>query len=264
MSALRWEKYKTLFQRTIFRWEEYKQFFQITIFRYLVLWFSLVPIIAGMIENLPKKIDINMGGTILQIELSLPFTWQLLWMSSLFFAIAFSIYAIRCPNFIRKYNSYKDYQAFSHDVRWMSWEASRLLADANDQQKDKLIERLTTKNYLLELTKNDEFTKSPNPVVEEKQTVLYFEHKGKKYKLGMPVLDGESSVTDSEKGVFYELFGRYSESRKLERTTIIFLLILSLILFVFVLFQHVFSGLCFVYNWINGMIECPITNIIQR
>jgi hypothetical protein len=238
----------------VYRWEEYKKFFQITIFKYLVLWFSLVPIVAGLVEQLPSLIYFHMGNKIYPIDLTLPFKWQLLWISSFFFVIALIIYAVRCPRFIHNYNTYKDYQAFSHDARWMSWEASYLIAEADEKQKDKLIERLTTKMYLTELTDANSFIASSKPQVEEKQTVLYFEHKNKKYKLGMPVLNGDGIVSDSEKGVFFELFGRYSESRKTERTVILILLVLSLISFSIVLAQHLWSGSGFVFCWIKGLV----------
>ena len=236
------------------RWEEYKKFFHITIFRYLVLWFSVVPVVAGLVVQLPSPLKFQIDGKAYEIYLSLPFHWQLLWVSSLFFVIALFIYALRCPRFIHKYNTYKDYESFSHDARWMSWEASYLIAEANDQQKDKLIKRLVTKKYLSVLTVDDNFSASSEPQVEEKQTVLYFEHNGKKCKLGMPVLVDDEIVQGSEKGVFYELFGRYSESRELERKSIKVLLVLSSVLFLVVFLEHLFYGLSYVYCWVKGMI----------
>jgi hypothetical protein len=139
----------------------------------------------------------------------------------------------------------------------MSWEASYLIAEANDKQKNKLIKRLLTKNYLSELTDADEFIDSSKPQVGEKQTVLYFKHNNKKYKLGMPVLkkNNDKIVKGSEKGVFFELFGRYSESRKLERKAIKILLVLSLILFFIVFIEHLYFGLSYFYCWIRGIIQ---------
>jgi hypothetical protein len=244
------------------RWEEYKEFFQINIFRYLVLWFSIVPIIAGFVEQLPSPLPITIGGKTHEIELLLPFNWQLLWISSFFFMLAFIIYIVFCPKFIRKYNSYKDYQALSHDARWIVWEARNLLAKVNNQQKDKLIERLITKKYLLELTDIKEFIKSSKPVVKEKQTILYFEHKDKKYKLGIPILGRDDKIEHSEKGVFYELFGRYSESKKIARIAILVFLILSFVFFLLVLLKHMYSGSLFIYPWIKGMISNDILQVL--
>ena len=74
------------------------------------------------------------------------------------------------------------------------------------------------------------------------------------YKLGMPILDAKGdAIKDSEKGVFYELFGRYSESRVFARGFILFLLFLSGIAFISVLGQHIYSGASFVCQWIASI-----------
>ncbi|HCE3212127.1 hypothetical protein [Vibrio parahaemolyticus] len=231
------------------RWEEYQTFFQLIILRYLVVWFSLVPIIAGIINQLPTPLPITLMGVTHSIELTLPFHWQLLWLSSLSFVIALGLFKLFCPKFVQKYSSFSEYSSYDNHPRWLAWEAHGLLKGANIYQKKKLVERLSKKKYLTKLEVNLDKDLCDEPKVNETQTVIQFRVDGQSYEFGMPIVqttDDESS----EKDVFYELFGRYSESYYAVRCTIKILLIISLVLFLWVLGQHICHGAGFVWEWI--------------
>ena len=235
------------------RWEEYQTFFQLIILRYLVVWFSLVPIVAGFVSQLPDPLPINLSGVRHEIELTLPFNWQVLWISSLFFVIALGIYKAFCPKFIHKYNNFSDYCSYKHHPRWLAWEAHSLLKIANNKQKQKLRDRLLEKKYISKLNENIDADLCDKPSVKEFQTVISFKVDGTSYELGMPII-GNSASDESEKDVFYELFGRYSESRWFARILIKISLVISLILFLVVLAQHIYAGASFACVWVSGLI----------
>lgn len=236
----------------IARWEEYQEFFQLIILRYLVVWFSLVPIIASLTSQLPDPLPIKLSGVTYDISLTLPFQWQLLWMSSLFFVIALSLYKVRCPNFIQKYNDFSDYSACQHHPRWLVSEIHRLLKISDEEQKKKLCERLSSKGYIEKIEDESVETLCKEPVVEKKQTVIKFKLEGASYRFGMPV---DESVADenSEKDIFYELFGRYSASRWYSRLFIKICLLASLVFFIVVLVQHILNGGSYVWKWFLGL-----------
>jgi hypothetical protein len=223
-------------------WEHYKGFFHIEIFKYLVLWFSIVPILASILTGIPQPLNIDIGETSFQIAFSLPFNWKTLWVSSLFFCAAFFIYTIRCPKFIKRYNSYGEYKKFGHDQRWLSWEAKGLLNEKLEVRK--FVERLSTKGFIETKPKGTTIP-DKQPTVERKQTVIYFEHDGRVHALGMPVFDKNGIVPDSERGVFWEIFGRYSSSKFISRLAIVLLLLVSLGTFLSVLFQHIATGILY-------------------
>ncbi|UDN34408.1 hypothetical protein [Proteus sp. NMG38-2] len=233
------------------RWEDYQTFFQLIILRYLIVWFSLVPIIAGFIDQLPNPLPITLMGVEYKIELTLPFHWQLLWLSSLFFVIALGLFKFFCPKFVQKYNSFSEYRSYNNHPRWLTWETHELLKIATNKQKQKLVERLNAKKYLTRLKENIDKELCDSPVVEEKQTVLQFKVDNTSYEFGMPILSSTCN-NESEKDVFYELFGRYSESHYIVRFIIKVLLIISLLLFLLVLGEHIFNGAIFVKDWILG------------
>lgn len=234
------------------RWEDYQTFFQLIILRYLIVWFSLVPVIAALVSQLPDPLPISISGVQYEIELKLPFHWQLLWISSLFFVLALGIYKVRCPKFIHKYNNFSDYCSYKHHPRWLVWEAHGLLKIANKKQKEKLRDRLLKKKYLFEIDLDTDSELCDEPIVEEQQTEITFKLDGKSYKFGMPITENDTA-NESEKDIFYEIFGRYSESRWCARLFIKLFLAISLVLFLIVLGQHIFSGGAFVWAWATGL-----------
>jgi len=77
-------------------WQSYKVLYQLTIFRYLITWFAIVPFIALVIQRLPKEIKFSFFTAQVDyiINLALPFSWELLWVSSLLFVISFGLYMV--------------------------------------------------------------------------------------------------------------------------------------------------------------------------
>lgn len=234
------------------RWEKFRDFFQITIFRYLVVWFSVVPVLAAMFASLPQSLLIPLGeSSQFTINLTLPFSWQMLWLSSLFFLIAWSIYIFRCPSFVKKYNKYSDYQSYGHDHRDIVWEASRFLAsNPSNIEKKKFVERLITKKYLDTVEKVTLPENIDEPIVEEKQTCMYFTFNNKWYRLGMPIYENGLPSESAKNSLFWEIFGRFSGSRPCSRVFIIVFLVISASLFLIVLGQHILAGGIYVWNWL--------------
>ena len=231
------------------RWEEYQSFFQLVILKYLVIWFTIVPVIAGVVTQFPDSIPIEISSVEYNIQLKMPFYWQVLWLSSLFFVVALGIYKFFCPKFVQKYNNFSEYKSYSNHPRWLAWEAHKLLKIADDKQKSKFVKRFKHKDYLEEITDGCGKSICDEPIVDTKQTYITFMHDNVEYKFGMPIL-GKENDSESEKDVFYEIFGRYSESRCFSRLMIRILLILSLILFLGVLAQHIYTGFLYFFDWL--------------
>lgn len=224
------------------RWEEYKDFYQLTIFRYLAMWFSIVPLIAGLLSGLPDPLPINVAGNIYHVQLELPFNWKILWLSSLIFLISFGLYLYKCPPFIKKYNQFSDYLAYCHDKRWMAW----LIKDLFESKVDfkKFRDRMLEKGYAEKAPKSFQKT-DQNPIVLEKQTVVYIEVDGELYTSGFPTKGSPEEADEAERGVFWEIFGRYSSSGYGYRILIRVLLLFSALLFTTVLIQNIYVGLTY-------------------
>lgn len=232
------------------RWENYRDFFNLTVFRYLVLWFSLVPVLASLLTGLEPPIVIPIGEREITLGFTIPFYWQILWLSSMFFFLALVLYKLRCPAFIKKYHTFTEYEEVGHDPRWIVYEV-RLLKLSGEDLTD-FTEKLETKKFASISTQSV----TAKPVVQEKQTVYRY-LSGRKdafvVEVGAPVLDRSGEVAiDAERGLFWEIFAAFSGSRVRMRALILVLLCLSAICFVVVLIQHVKHGWDYVWSWLQN------------
>jgi hypothetical protein len=132
---------KNLAGKTQTHWQWYKNFFQLAIFKYLITWFAVVPILAKILMGIPEKIEIQTAHFFkIVLHIALPFKWELLWLSSLSFVIAFVLYKIFCPRFITTYSSFSDYKLYDHSPRWIVWESAEVVK--NKKELPKFFERL--------------------------------------------------------------------------------------------------------------------------
>ena len=225
-------------------WQWYKSFFNITILRYLVTWFAIVPLLYNLLKGINKPIAIPTANEIIiELSLSLPFDWELLWASSLFFVVALLLYQIYCPQFIKTYNSFGDYKKYLHSPRWIVWESLSVLNDKDEIEK--LFNRLNAKKYVKTTDENFDKNKVED---EENHTTAYFNYNETKYALSLPILDSSNKIDEKEteiveREIFWEVFGRFSSSKKGIRILIIILLILSGICFGIVFVQNIISGI---------------------
>lgn len=233
-------------------WQFFKDFFQIAFLRYLLFWFAIVPIFVNLLSDLPP--DFPIWGTHFVIHLSLPFTWWLLWLASLCYFIAFVLFQAFCPQFIKRYPSYTEYQTHGHSPRWVIWEfyfavygprqptttVGRLWSEiffyiSPISQTEKLFKRVITKGYA-QVTSE---TCTENPVVEKDQTAAYFEYNSKRYKIGCDPSADDVSVKERE--IFWEVLGHFAKQAPALRSAISVLIAITVGLLLLVLLQHIWT-----------------------
>lgn len=223
-----------------FRWEEYKKFFQIAIFKYLIMWFSVVPIIATVVDKLPKNFGLE--------NVTLPFNWTIMWLSSFFFVLAFLLYIIFCPTFVKKYNTFSDYKNIGHDIRWLTWESYYLIQylSKDKVQFEKFVSRMKEKKFIQVYTPEKSIDNKSTPNVYADRTEYIFSYDKHTYSLYNPIANLDKDTY--ENGFFYEIFGRYTESKKWARISISILLKISALLFLIVFGQHIITGLNYIIH----------------
>lgn len=233
-------------------WQFFKDFFKIAFLRYLLFWFAVVPIFVKLLSGLPEKFRIPATDHFL--TLSLPFTWWLLWLASLFYFIAFILFHAFCPQFIKRYPSYTEYKIHGHSPRWVIWEfffavkgprgPSNLVARLWQKiyyyfspitETDKLFQRVITKGYA-EVTAD---SASENPLVEKTQTTAFFEANGQRYKISCNPQSPDINVKESE--IFWEVFGHFAKQGRKIRSLISFLIGGTVALLLIVLLQHILT-----------------------
>lgn len=75
-------------------------------------WFFIIPIAAKLLQNIPKKINLNLLSIEpIEINLSFPFTWYLIFIAGGLFIISNLIYQTACPHIIREFKNFSEFLA---------------------------------------------------------------------------------------------------------------------------------------------------------
>ena len=225
-------------------WQWLSGLFSVAILRYFVVWFSIVPVFLSLFRAIPGKIEINFGKAVLEITPQLPFGWYLLWLSSLCYTAALFIYALRCPEFIKKYPNFGVYSSYGHSPRWLVWAAYEV-ANEGGRAWNKLAEKLVLKGFASVAPGRPEV--GGRPVVDRASTSYYFHWNGQNYVVAMPPPTGCCAnppvVAEAEREFFWEVFGAKSGGRSISRLIILLLLGVSAVLFLITLFQHICAAI---------------------
>ncbi len=232
-------------------WQRFRSFFDITIFRYFVLWFSLVPLIASLFRLRPDGFVFQGSGPAGAFRFAIPFEWRLsfsfeiLWLSSLFFVLALILHAWACPKFIKDYPTFADYKAVLHSPRWMVREVYYVLRAG--VPADRFFRELVDKRHLVPAGVGT--GAAPGIEIQEKQTVVSTDWQGQRYLLALPLLvDGQSTTSEHETAaaeldIFWIVFAAHASSRSGVRRALRVLLLISGGLFAITFLQHIWSGL---------------------
>lgn len=76
-----------------------------------VIWLFVVPLCAKLLLQVEYPLTFLAFGQKQSISISLPFSWQLLFYAAIFFTIAGIIYSIYCPELVKKYKNYPQFEA---------------------------------------------------------------------------------------------------------------------------------------------------------
>ena len=121
------------------------------------MWIIVIPIIAKFFEKFPTDFSIPFYKN-LTIILVLPFSWQLLYLSALIFAVSTLLFVFFCPEIINKFSNVKEYiekglgkeQLIIVFSTWLRKDTSINDANGNKIEKDELLS-LFYKKYCKEL-----------------------------------------------------------------------------------------------------------------
>ncbi|WP_210164234.1 hypothetical protein [Bradyrhizobium japonicum] len=251
-------------------WQFMRPFFSLTVAKLFITWFAVVPVAAHLLSKAPESLKlpqscnwvIEIGPasqpddstrtaarswanaqsqcTFLEFPIALPFNWQLLWFASLLFFMAFAIYSIACPRFVKRYPNYTAYLAEGHAVRWIVWEFYYM--ETPHHVRNSVERRLITKNYA-EPT-DEALTSEPNVTAES--TYLVFSHESQNYRFGSPAEDTDGRQRAWEQDVFWEVFGGWAKSRSLFATTIRWLVLAAAAITGYIVCENISAALQYI------------------
>jgi hypothetical protein len=106
------------------RWRVIKGLFVPQATKLLLTYFLSTPFFVAIFGALPKKIDI--GGYL--IAPRLPFSWEIFYIGSLFYSLGFLIFTLKCPSFLKLFDSLSDFRSTSSNQSDIfSWLARLLI-----------------------------------------------------------------------------------------------------------------------------------------
>jgi hypothetical protein len=200
-------------------WQFLHPWFRPIWLKLLIPWFAIIPLLLTILRDVPEVIQVDMAGGF-QFDFRLPFKWWLLWGASFAYVLAFAVFAVSCPRFIRQYPTYRQYEAVGHSPRWMAWELNYAIRrkTLSTEAKTDLFKRLVEKKLAIRVATIPD----SNPAVSERGTAYYFEFQGQAYEFLGSEIAANASIVDRE--VFWELLARMASSRTTQRMTIWYLL----------------------------------------
>jgi hypothetical protein len=142
----------------------------------------IVPIIVKLLEKIENPLTLQFGGSIVPINLELPFSWYFFYFGAVLIAIASVLYEIFCPELIKNYRNYGEF----------------LESGQSDEYLDRVSRKYKLSYYFL--------TFLGDPYIEEKAK--------EKIKIAPKRRFEEPTYEEYEKVVDYKHNIKYQEERK--------------------------------------------------
>ena len=214
-------------------WQFLSRYFHPALTRFFVSWFALAPLaVKGL--DIASAAQANHPILLVIGNLELPFSWVVLWFASFSYFSAFLTYTFMAPSFMQRYPSYLAYAERGHSPRWLVWEAYYAFPNLADSQQQKFLGRLVAKDFAqpAAISADPELM----PSVEGDGTKWTFNYSGQPYLLSI----NETLTDERQKDFFWEIFGRYSATKKKTRYLVWILLLVSVAMTSIVVAQNIY------------------------
>jgi len=93
------------------KWSSQRAMANSKIVKSSAIWLVVVPFAAKGLASIDNIIELTIFNGSFKISTVLPFSWQLLFFSACFFTLAGIVYSIYCPNIIKLYENFSQFEA---------------------------------------------------------------------------------------------------------------------------------------------------------
>jgi hypothetical protein len=98
-------------------WTEIAEKTGTTFVRSNYVWLGLVPAAAKILQDFGDRVVLSIGGESIELVTQLPFSWQLFFWGAVAFVVAHVTYWLSCPELIRKFRDFEDYERRGYSPR---------------------------------------------------------------------------------------------------------------------------------------------------
>ena len=91
-------------------WKVLKKFADIKLVKFSYIWIITVPVLAKLLMKIGDVLPIKIGEVTFNINLSLPFSWQMFFFSALSFSLAQFIFNLVCPEIVKDFKNQREFE----------------------------------------------------------------------------------------------------------------------------------------------------------
>lgn len=104
-----WQVAKNWVNERNLKWSQLVKIQRIRIVQLMYVWLFIVPILAKAFSKLEKAAHVIVFGCKFQVQLSLPFSWNIFYFSALSFAAANLVFILRSYTLIKDHSDFLDF-----------------------------------------------------------------------------------------------------------------------------------------------------------
>ncbi|ATG77627.1 hypothetical protein [Pseudoalteromonas sp. 1_2015MBL_MicDiv] len=220
-------------------WKVLKKFADIKLVKFSYVWIIIVPVLAKLLVQIGDVLPIKIGEVTFNINLSLPFSWQMFFFSALSFSLAQFIFNLVCPEIVKDFENQREFENDGKTVIQLGSYLKRLLLcrKNNDYKKS---------GVFVEFVKKKDLINKPNDIATQYIAHLNDEQQ---YKVGFTRANDFEKTTnllidlspDRKKAIFEYVYTVFKVQNPITRIIVASLYTLGFILSAVVLLQNVIS-----------------------
>jgi hypothetical protein len=154
------------------RWSRLTELGSSRILRSSYLWFLAVPPLASLVSKLGPDVHLDLFGSAWVLRLDLPFSWKIFYFAAAAFAIATSIFFLRCPEIVRRYSTYTQFESEGKGSRQIRDYFLDFLARRRLDQLSGVLVTNYLAEFAMEYSKEAEQEELGKRTIEDKDSLL--------------------------------------------------------------------------------------------
>jgi len=91
------------------KWTYLAKIQHISMIQTMYIWMFIVPIIAKVLTKVEETANLTIFSHTFNVQLGLPFSWKIFFLSAMSFAIANLLFVLRCYKLVKDHNSFSDF-----------------------------------------------------------------------------------------------------------------------------------------------------------
>lgn len=239
-------------------WQFLTGFFKFSFVKLFISWFAIVPVALYLFRRIPEVVIVSTAPNVeFELQFGLPFNWVILWIASLLFVLAAVLFAVFCPSFIKRHDTYEKYKIVGHSPRWVVWEVHYALESKSKSWLGDYDDTIAMRTRFVQKGLAELVSPTDHPIPKDEnsfvspendRTVVYFRHGDDVYKMYSKQAPSEEDRREND--IFWELFGYLAKTHPKVRGAIKWLIIVAFFGVAAVVLQNIWFAFEYIWQWL--------------